>query len=86
MRDEYVRLPDAMGLLPIARQLLLASPHRGLHQSPATGGEGKMTKHQETCATCALNKCEIRNDCPDDETTTERRRQTITPWPEMPTE
>jgi hypothetical protein len=34
-----------------------------------------MTKHIEiTCATCKDNKCEVRDTCPDDETTTERRK------------
>jgi hypothetical protein len=33
-----------------------------------------MTKHLETCASCAQNKCEVRATCPDDETTTERRK------------
>jgi len=33
-----------------------------------------MTKHQETCVSCAENKCEIRSTCCDDETTTERRK------------
>ena len=29
-----------------------------------------MTKHLETCSSCKDNKCEIRDSCPDDETTT----------------
>ena len=31
-------------------------------------------KTESTCASCAENKCEIRKDCPDYETTTERRK------------
>lgn len=52
---------------------------------------------KETCQTCTIikrndqgqievttdpdNKCEVRNTCHDDASTTERRRQIITPWP-----
>jgi hypothetical protein len=30
--------------------------------------------HKETCATCKDNKCEVRKECYDDETTTEKRK------------
>jgi hypothetical protein len=40
---------------------------------------------KNTCSTCIDSKCEVRATCPDDATTTERRRQKITPWPQTET-
>ena len=31
-------------------------------------------KTEVTCSSCTDNKCEIRKECPDDETTTEKRK------------
>jgi len=42
-----------------------------------------MTKHLETCVSCAENKCEVRKECPDDEITTEKRKLILLNIPEV---
>lgn len=40
-------------------------------------------KNSTTCLTCSLNKCDVRGKCPDDETTTEKRKQEYAEWPQI---
>jgi hypothetical protein len=43
-----------------------------------------LTKY--TCMKCRENKCEIRDTCPDDETSIEKRKQIYEELPEVETE
>jgi hypothetical protein len=51
-------------------------------QLQKNNGELSMIETSETCATCKDNKCDIRAQCWDDETSTEKRKQTIELYPE----
>jgi len=39
-----------------------------------------------TCATCKDNKCHVRETCPDDETSTEKRLEILEPYLEVTTQ
>lgn len=40
-------------------------------------------KNQSTCLTCSINQCKVRSECPDDETTREKRKQIYAEWPQI---